>query len=80
MTTLTVCGYLVGFIALSVCCGAAKGAVYNLVPSVFEERGRASDLDGSERHHGVRVMSAAFPDAPGDTRTLAMERTIRETR
>lgn len=58
----------------------AKGAVYKLVPSVFEEHGRALALDGSERHHWVRVMSVAFPDAAGDTRMLATESTIRETR
>lgn len=58
----------------------AKGAVYKLVPSVFEEHGRALALDGSERHHWVRVMSVAFPDAAGDTRMLATESAIRETR
>lgn len=80
VTTLTVCGYIVGSIALFVCCGVAKGAVCKLVPSVFEEHGRALALDGSERHHWVRVMSVAFPDAAGDTRMLATESTIRETR
>lgn len=57
---LTLAGYIVGFIALFISCGAAKGAVYKLIPSVFEERGRALGLNNSERHHCARVRSGAL--------------------
>lgn len=81
VATLTMCGYTVGFVALFARCGGAKGGgVYKPIPSVCKERGRALDPDDSERHHWVRVTSAAFPDAAGDARMLAMESTMRETR
>ncbi len=60
VTGLTMAGYIVGFIALFVFCGAGKGAVYKLIPSVFEERSRALDLDDSGRHHWARVRSGAL--------------------
>ncbi|MGB8391981.1 MFS transporter [Mycobacterium sp.] len=60
VTALTMVGYIVGFIALFVFCGAAKGAVYKLIPSVFEERGRALGLSDGERHHWARVRSGAL--------------------
>ena len=60
VTGLTMAGYIVGFIALFIFCGAGKGAVYKLIPSVFEERSRALGLDDSERHHWARVRSGAL--------------------
>ncbi len=60
VTSLTMIGYIVGFIALFIFCGAAKGAVYKLIPSVFEERGRALGLSNSELHHWARVRSGAL--------------------
>ncbi|MGV0042763.1 MFS transporter [Mycobacterium colombiense] len=60
VTELTMSGYIVGFIALFIFCGAAKGAVYKLIPSIFEERGRALGLSSAERHHWARVRSGAL--------------------
>ena len=60
VTGLTMAGYIVGFIALFIFCGAAKGALYKLIPSVFEERGRALGLQNNERHHWARVRSGAL--------------------
>lgn len=60
VTTLTMVGYIVGFIALFIFCGAAKGAVYKLIPSVFDERGRGLGLNAHERHHWARVRSGAL--------------------
>jgi MFS transporter, NNP family, nitrate/nitrite transporter len=60
VTGLTMGGYIVGFIALFIFCGAAKGAVYKMIPSVFEERGRALGLGNGERHHWARVRSGAL--------------------
>ena len=60
VTGMTMLGYIVGFIALFIFCGAAKGAVYKMIPSVFEERGRALGLSNGERHHWARVRSGAL--------------------
>ncbi|MGD1252935.1 MFS transporter [Mycobacterium seoulense] len=60
VTGLTMAGYIAGFIALFIFCGAAKGAVYKLIPSVFEERGLALGLGNGERHHWARVRSGAL--------------------
>lgn len=60
VTAMTMEGYIAGFIALFIFCGAAKGAVYKMIPSVFEERGRALGLTGEERHHWARVRSGAL--------------------
>jgi NNP family nitrate/nitrite transporter-like MFS transporter len=59
-TINTTIGYIVGFIALFIFCGAAKGAVYKLIPSVFETRSRALDLGPAERRDWARVRSGAL--------------------
>ena len=56
----TTIGYMMGFIALFIFCGAAKGAVYKLIPSVFEARGRALELGNGERRDWTRVRSGAL--------------------
>ncbi len=60
VTGLTLAGYAVGFIALFIFCGAGKGAVYKLIPTVFDERSRALDLSNDDRHHWARVRSGAL--------------------
>ncbi len=60
MTGFMMAGYIVGFIALFIVCGAGKGAVYKLIPSVFEERSRGLSLNAAQRHHWARVRSGAL--------------------
>jgi NNP family nitrate/nitrite transporter-like MFS transporter len=60
VTLATTVGYVVGFIALFVFCGAAKGAVYKLIPTMFELRSRALDVSDAERRHWARVMSGTL--------------------
>ncbi|BBZ42866.1 nitrate/nitrite transporter [Mycobacterium parmense] len=82
VTSLTMAGYIVGFIALFVFCGAAKGAVYKLIPSVFEERGRALGLGNGERHHWARVRSGAligFAGACGALGGVGIDLALRES-
>jgi len=56
----TMAGYIVGFIALFIFAGAGKGAVYKLIPSVFEVRSRELDLSEPERRNWARVRSGAL--------------------
>ncbi len=60
VSTLTMAGYIVGFIALFIFCGAGKGPVYKLIPSVFEARSHALGLSDPERANWARVRSAAL--------------------
>lgn len=60
VTIDTTIGYIIGFMALFVFCGAAKGAVYKLIPSVFEARGRALKVADAERRDWARVRSAGL--------------------
>ena len=59
-TGYTTIGYIVGFIALFIFCGMGKGSVFKLIPSIFEERGRALKVSDAERHRWERVMSGAL--------------------
>lgn len=65
VTDLTMLGYIVGFIALFIFCGAAKAAVYKLIPSVFEARARALCVAAAERGHWARVRSGALIGVAG---------------
>lgn len=56
----TTVGYAVGFIALFIFCGAGKGAVYKLIPSVFDQRSRSMGLRDGERRDWARVRSGAL--------------------
>ncbi len=62
---LTMVGYVVGFIALFVFCGAAKGAVYKLIPSVFEARARGEAISDAERGQWTRARSGALIGVAG---------------
>ncbi len=65
MTGFTLVGYIIGFIALFIFCGAAKAAVYKLIPSVFEKRARALGIGAAERGHWARVRSGALIGVAG---------------
>ena len=70
VTALTMAGYTVGFIALFIFCGAGKGAVYKLIPSVFEVRSRALNVSDTERFTWARVRSGALIGFAGAFRAL----------
>lgn len=56
----TTIGYVIGFLALFIFCGAAKGSVYKLIPSVFLQLSRALDVSDVERQHWARVRSGTL--------------------
>jgi NNP family nitrate/nitrite transporter-like MFS transporter len=60
VTLNTTIGYIIGFLALFIFCGAAKGAVYKLIPSVFEVRSRALDASDTDRQNWARVRSGTL--------------------
>ena len=60
VTLFTMVGYIIGFIALFIFCGAAKGAVYKLIPSVFDARSRELNVNDAERRHWARVRSGTL--------------------
>jgi MFS transporter, NNP family, nitrate/nitrite transporter len=59
-TAVTMIGYISGFVALFIFCGAGKGSVFKLIPSIFDERSRSLNLSDAERRHWARVMSGAL--------------------
>jgi len=65
VSQLTMVGYIIGFIALFVFCGAAKGAVYKLIPSVFEARARSEGISDAERGQWALVRSSALIGVAG---------------
>ncbi len=65
VSDLTMVGYIIGFIALFIFCGAAKAAVYKLIPSVFEARARELGISDAERGHWARVRSGALIGVAG---------------
>jgi MFS transporter, NNP family, nitrate/nitrite transporter len=59
-TEVTLAGYVIGFIALFVFCGMGKGAVFKLIPSIFEDRSHSLNVSEAERRHWSRVMSGSL--------------------
>jgi NNP family nitrate/nitrite transporter-like MFS transporter len=75
-------GYIVGFIALFIFCGAGKGSVFKLIPSVFRERGRALNVSDAERRRWERVMSGAligFAGALGALGAMGINLALRQS-
>ena len=82
VTTLTMAGYIVCFIALFIFCGAGKGPVYKLIPSVFAARSRALDLSDAQRANWARVRSGAligFAGAFGGLGGVGINLTLRQS-
>lgn len=50
-------GYIVAFMVLFVLCGIGNGAVYKMIPAVFEARSHRLDVAETERRHWARAMS-----------------------
>ncbi|BBZ43477.1 MFS transporter [Mycobacterium parmense] len=57
LSTAIMTGYIIGFMALFVLCGVGNGAVYKMIPAVFEARSRRTGLVETERRHWARAMS-----------------------
>jgi MFS transporter, NNP family, nitrate/nitrite transporter len=60
VTGFTMAGYIIGFISLFIFSGAGKGAVYKLIPSVFDARSRQLNVSEAERRHWARVRSGTL--------------------
>jgi NNP family nitrate/nitrite transporter-like MFS transporter len=57
---ITMIGYVIGFIALFIFCGMGKGAVFKLIPSIFEQRSHSLPRGESERRQWARTMSGSL--------------------
>lgn len=80
--TLTMIGYIVGFIALFVLAGMSNGSVFKLIPSVFEERSRALDLSETARQHWARTHAGAligFASTIGALGGVGIDLTLRQS-
>jgi len=60
LTTMTMVGYVIGFMGLFIFCGAGKGPVYKLIPTVFEARSLKRDDTDAGRANWARVSSGAL--------------------
>ncbi|KBZ61299.1 hypothetical protein K875_04250 [Mycobacterium [tuberculosis] TKK-01-0051] len=58
-TAATMIVYIGGFMALFILSGIGNGAVYKLIPSVFEARSHRLTLGEAERRHWSEAMSGA---------------------
>jgi MFS transporter, NNP family, nitrate/nitrite transporter len=57
LSAASMTGYIVGFMALFVLCGIGNGAVYKMIPAVFESRSHSMNVAEAERRHWARAMS-----------------------
>jgi NNP family nitrate/nitrite transporter-like MFS transporter len=57
LSTADMTGYIAGFMALFVLCGIGNGAVYKMIPAVFEARSHRMNIMEAERRHWARAMS-----------------------
>ncbi len=81
-TPHTMIGYIVGFTALFIFCGAGKGSVFKLIPSVFQARSRALNVSDAERRDWERVMSGAligFAGALGALGAMGLNLVLRQS-
>jgi MFS transporter, NNP family, nitrate/nitrite transporter len=60
VSTATMVGYVVGFVALFIVSGIGNGSVYKMIPSIFEARSHSLQLGESERRQWSRSMSGAL--------------------
>ncbi len=56
----TMVGYVIGFVALFILSGIGNGSVYKMIPSIFEARSLALEVDETERPQWSRSMSGAL--------------------
>jgi NNP family nitrate/nitrite transporter-like MFS transporter len=60
ITTSTMIGYVVGFVALFALSGIGNGSVYKIIPSIFETRSRSLGLSAAERRQWSLSMAGAL--------------------
>lgn len=70
VTSMTMVGYVVGFIVLFTLSGMGSGSVFKLIPSVFDARSRALRMDEAQRLDWIRVRSGALIGFAGSVGTL----------
>ena len=59
-STAPMVGYVIGFVALFILSGIGNGSVYKMIPSIFEARSLALEVDETERRQWSRSMSGAL--------------------
>lgn len=84
--TITTVGYIGGFMVLFVLSGFGNGAVYKMIPSVFDARSRLLKVSEAERRHWSEATSgavigfvAAFGALGGVGINLALRQSYRST-
>ncbi|GLE51169.1 MFS transporter [Mycobacterium montefiorense] len=60
ISTATMVGYVIGFVALFVLSGIGNGSVYKMIPSIFEARSYSLQVGEMERRQWSRSMSGAL--------------------
>ncbi len=59
-SSITVVGYVAGFMVLFILSGMGNGSVFKLIPSIFEARSRSLDIGEAQRRHWARAMSGSL--------------------
>jgi MFS transporter, NNP family, nitrate/nitrite transporter len=57
LSAATMASYIIAFMALFALCGIGNGAVYKMIPAVFESRSHSMSAVEAERRHWARAMS-----------------------
>lgn len=58
--SVSMIGYVTGFMLLFILSGMGNGSVFKLIPSVYEARSRSLDMSEDERRHWARAMSGSL--------------------
>ncbi|WP_406817656.1 MFS transporter [Mycobacterium sp. M23085] len=58
--SVSMIGYVIGFMVLFILSGMGNGSVFKLIPSVYEARSRSLDATEDERRHWARAMSGSL--------------------
>jgi MFS transporter, NNP family, nitrate/nitrite transporter len=58
--SISVIGYVVGFMVLFILSGMGNGSVFKLIPSVFEARSRSLEVSEAQRRRWSRAMSGSL--------------------
>jgi MFS transporter, NNP family, nitrate/nitrite transporter len=80
--SITVIGYVIGFMVLFILSGMGNGSVFKLIPSVFEARSRSLDVSDAQRRHWSRAMSGSligFCSAVGALGGVGINLALRES-
>ena len=54
-SSVTMVGYVAGFMVLFILSGMGNGSVFKLIPSIFEARSRSLDVGEAERREWSRL-------------------------